>query len=140
MSPVQHALESADGKAHFFIELKDTGLTRPSHDVVTICFETERCVKRILRVTGDKVPGDEGIVSAINTAVLAAVHHKVFFSLNGHELDTSLEENHVFSLIKTISRTCVKVLFHHYAKLQTTAEIGIKIRKQLSKLILFKYQ
>ena len=81
-----------------------------------------------------------GIPSVVTTSVLSQLHNKVFATLSDHDLDTSMEENHIFKPIKTISFSHTKIIFNHLAKAETDVQTGIKIRKQVSKLILFKHQ
>ena len=60
----------------------------------------------------------------------------------GHDcmFDSSPESNRVFSLIKVVCHCYVKIRMNAIAKKYTKNKIGTKIRKQLTKLVLFKHQ
>ena len=98
-----------------FLKLKDRGsLFKPSQSVITICEETEKCFERNVS--------------------------KVFTELDSHMFDTPVSENHVFSLIKTVSRCYCKVKLYHLGKEATTKVHEKNVRKKLSKLALFNHQ
>ena len=91
-------------------------------------------------MTDNKLPQGPDVPSAIATSVLSALHDKDFTGLSDHVLKTAVEENHVFVLIKTISVCYTKVMFHHLSKNKNDQAVGTIVRKQISKLILFKHQ
>ena len=135
------ALCAEDSQTHLFIKLKNQGgLSKPSPGVVAVCSESDHNIRKILQVTNNRLPQGPGIPSVVATAVLSQLHNKVFATLSDHDLDTSIEENHIFKLIKTISFSYTKIISHHLAKAETDVQTGIKIRKQVPKLILFKHQ
>ena len=135
------ALCAKDSQTHPFIKLKNKGgLSKPSPDVVAVCTETDHNIRKILQVTNNRLPQGPGIPSVVATAVLSQLHNKAFATLSNINLDTSMEENHIFKLIKTFSFSYTKIIFNHLAKAETDVQTGIKIRKQVSKLILFKHQ
>ena len=64
----------------------------------------------------------------------------VFKDLDNHVLDSAVDENHVFLLIKILAKCYCKVRLYHLGKETTQKLSGPKIRKKLSKLVLFKHQ
>ena len=64
----------------------------------------------------------------------------IFTELDDHMRECSFEDNHVFNLIKLVSRCYSKVRFHHLASTKSLELKGNNIRRRLSKLILFKNQ
>ena len=54
--------------------------------------------------------------------------------------DTEPDNNHIFSLIKAVTHTYTKVRMHHLTKQYTEKAKGRVVRKELTKLILFKHQ
>ena len=63
----------------------------------------------------------------------------IFKNLDEHMLDTPFNDNHTFSLIKTISQCYFKVCLYHLGKEATEKLDRNKVRK-LNKLVLFKHQ
>jgi len=116
------------------------GLKKPSWDTALICKETEKCYKRIQQ---QKPPTGRGfsalIVSAVTNQVLTRTT-PIFEQLHEHELETEPEDNHVIQLVKRIVKEYVKIRNYHWGKKYTAAVCGPKVRKQLSKLVLFKNQ
>ena len=125
-----------------FLKFKDRGgLVKPTKSVVTICEETKRCFQRLLASTNGNLPNEIGIQNAISSAVLRSVDYsKIFNEQTSHMFDSAITDNHLFSLTKLISENYAKVCFYHLGKEQTAKITGKKLRKQLTKLILFKNQ
>ena len=137
------SLGSPQHKAHTsFLEAKDRGgLFKPSKSVITICEETEKKIKRLLNTTEGKPPKDIGVNAAIATAVLQDLPLDVIFrDLDDHMKDTAVTDNHVFQLIKLVSKNYCRVRFFHLGKQISADIVKIKVRNKLSKLILFKNQ
>ena len=82
-----------------------------------------------------------GIDQAIAMAVLQRIElSRLFVSLDTHMLQHAVTDNHVFDLIKIVSLCYSKIRLHHLAK-QANANFSTRrVRKSLSKLILFKNQ
>ena len=114
------------------------GLIEASASVYQICQSTEQCVVRMLNSSGGNLPTSSKIVPAILSVVLEeAVKKDAFSSLHDHMFDSSPDNNHLFRLIKCITKCFLKIRMHHLAK-ETTAKVrGENIRKILSKTILF---
>ena len=95
----------------------------------------------MLITTKGTLPLSKGIPGAISLSVLQDLNmSKVFTELNDHMFETSVTDNHLFSLIKNISQSYCKIRLFHMGK-ETTAKLcENKIRKKLSKLVLFKHQ
>ena len=116
------------------------GLTKPSPDIAVICKETEKCYKRIKQ---EKPPNGRGFSALIVSAVISKVLTRttpIFEELHDHQLDTEPENNHVILLVIRIVKEYVKIRNYHWGKRYTAAVSGPKVRKQLSKLVLFKNQ
>ena len=92
----------------------------------------------MLSSTGGKLPQCNGLDTAIQTAVLHNVSTNVFKALEEHMFECSIEDNHVYNLIKRVAKCYAKIRFHHLGDLISSKECGRKIRKKLSKLVLFK--
>ena len=125
-----------------FLKFKDRGgLFKPTASTIKVCEESERCFQRMLASTNGKLPQAKGLPDAVSSSVLESLNLSYTFKeLQNHMFDCSLQDNHVFNLIKSISKCYCKIRLHHLGK-QATEEIsGTKIRKKLSKLVLFKYQ
>ena len=127
-----------------FLRLKDKGgLVKPSESVVRVCENTERCIQRVLNSNGGTLPQAVGnnFVSTLCLTVLSDVAQKeIFVDLYDHMLDSTPDSNHLFSLIKCISKCYIKIRMHSLGKTFTEKFTGTKVRKQLSKLVLFKHQ
>jgi len=90
-----------------------------------------------------KLPQTAGdrLTTAISVVVVEEASEKHLFpGLEDHMYDTTAESNHVLALIKLICRSYCKIRFHSLARKVTDTMVGAKVRKQLSKLILFKHQ
>ena len=136
------SLGSKDAASSGLINLKGRGgLFKPSDSVVVVCQEAEKCFMRMLKASGGNLPHSKGVPDAIATSVLEAVNlRKVFIDLHEHMYDTTVEENHVFLLIKVITKCYCTVRLSHLAKEATVDNCGDKIRKKFNKLVLFNHQ
>eukprot|EP00794_Sanderia_malayensis_P004096 gene4096-4651_t len=125
-----------------FLNFKDRGgLFKPSPSVIKVCEETEKCFERMLKSAGGNLPRCMGIPDAIATAVLQGLDmSQIFPDLDTHMLECTVEDNHTFGLVKTVTKCYCTIRLHHLAKEQTAKQSGTKVRKKLSKLILFKHQ
>jgi len=65
---------------------------------------------------------------------------RVFRELDDHMVDSAVNENHTFRLIKVICKCYCKIRLYHLGKEFTAKMTGTKVRKNLSKLVLFKHQ
>ena len=124
------------------VHLKDRGgLVLPSPGVISVCEETEKLVQRMLKMSAGSLPKGGGLVGAIATSVLENSRDKQLFpSLESHMLDSTPTTNHVFSLIKCCAECLIKIRMHHLGKQYTEKITRDRVRKQYSKLILFKHQ
>ena len=103
--------------------------------------ETEKCFRRMIVSTEGKIPKEVCMVNAISTVVLGNMDHaSVFQELNQPMLESAIEDNHVFQMIKLIVKAYCKIRFYHLGDVESSKLAGPKIRKKLSKLILFKSQ
>ena len=124
-----------------FLEKKNRGgLVRPAPDVVKVCETTEMCLQRLLKITSGNLPQSSCLPQAMCSAVLGEVGQgNIFSSLSEHMYDSPADCNHIFFLIKKVAASYLTIRMHSLAK-HTTADInGPNVRKQLSKLILFKH-
>ena len=95
----------------------------------------------MLRSSGGVLPQCAGILPAIASAVLANTLGKPLFpTLDIHMFDTSVEDSHVHTLVKTVAECFARVRLHHLGKCETEKAVGTNVRKKLTKLILFKHQ
>eukprot|EP00794_Sanderia_malayensis_P017132 gene17132-18850_t len=95
----------------------------------------------MLKSAGGNLPRCMGIPDAIATAVLQGLDmSQIFPDRDTHMLECTVEDNHTFGLVKTVTKCYCKIRLHHLAKEQTAKQSGTKVRKKLSKLILFKHQ
>ena len=79
-------------------------------------------------------------VAAICVSVFQEMNERVFKELDEHFFDTPILESHLSILIKTITKSYIKIRFHHLARLEQEKITGPIIRKKLSKLIHFNHQ
>ncbi len=59
--------------------------------------------------------------------------------LDEHMFDSTAVNNHIFTLIKCCCQSYVTIRMHHLSKLTNAKMHGTVIRKQFSKLVLFKH-
>ena len=60
--------------------------------------------------------------------------------LDNHMVETALNDNHIFGLIKLIAKSYCKVRFYHLGKECRQQLTGERVRKKLNKLILLGHQ
>ena len=121
--------------------MKDRGrLIKPTPDVIKVCEETEKIIQRRLTASSGRLPYGKGIPDRIAITVLDVLgNSSVFSELNDHALESPVgEEYHIFTLIKIIAKCYCKVRFYHLGKQETEKIQDTKIRKKLSKQILFQ--
>ena len=112
-----------------------------SSSVRKVCEETEKCFTRLLAATSGRLPHGQGIPDSVSIAVLGSLKiEEIFPESNEHMIDTSATDNHIFQLVKQVAKCYCKIRLHHLAKQTTQAESGLSVRKELSKLVLFKHQ
>lgn len=117
------------------------GLIIPSTCVVSICIETEKCVQRELKINAKALPKWNTLVGTIVKNILIfATHKNLFPTLYSHMFDSTPTTNHIFNLTRCCAESYLKIRMHHSGKLYTEKITGQKVRKQFSKLILFKHQ
>ena len=85
---------------------------------------------------------DAKIAEALVLSVLKQVgDDDIFPELTEHMVEQTVTDNHLFLLIKSVSRSYIKIRMHHVAKEANEALLkNDKVRKKMSKLILFKHQ
>ena len=117
------------------------GLKLPSLEVIKICEETEKCIVRMLNATGGGLPHIAGLSSAIARTVLhVCVESGVFSTLDQHMFDSTVVNNHIFTLIKCCCESYVKTRMHHLSKMRNGRMHDKVVRKQFLKLVLFSHQ
>ena len=96
----------------------------------------------MLKATCGKLPRGKCLEHIISSAVLANMSTTtVFMSLSSHMFDTATDDNHVHALVKVVSACFTLIRLHHFGSSRINEEsVGDKVRKQLSKQILFKHQ
>ena len=95
----------------------------------------------MLNSTGGKLPRSKGLPDAIVSTVLSNINKaNTFPELDEHVLDTTVDDNNVFTLVKTISRCYSRGRFYHLGKSITEQQSDNKVRKRLTKLVLFNHQ
>ena len=126
----------------FVVWKSNGGLKIPSKSLLRVCHETEKCLMRMLHSTSGNLPHcSSGLTDAIAITVLSAcIGLNIFQDLNEHMYECTVTNNHIGSLIKCSSRCYTKIRMHHLAKKYSEKIQGEKLRKNLSKLILFKNQ
>ena len=81
-------------------------------------------------------------MDAIVTSVLADIPVKTTFtSIHFHMAQTGVTDNHIYLLIKAVARNYLKIRLLHIAKEFNQKMLKHdRVRKKLSKLLLFKNQ
>ena len=81
-----------------FVRLKDKGgLVLPSPNVISVCQEAEKLVRRMLKMPSHSLPKGRGLVRAIVISVLEHSRDKQLLrSLGSNMLDSTPTTNHVF--------------------------------------------
>jgi len=88
-----------------------------------------------------KLPQGFGIAAALSSSVLHnCAKLNVFPELHDHQFHTTVDDNHEHSLIKLAASCYSRIKLFHLGKQMTASVTGPKVRKQMSKLILFNHQ
>ena len=92
------------------------------------CEETEKCFERMLAATDGNLPHGKGIVDVITVSVLGACNIlSLFRELEYLMYDTTVEDNHIHNLIKSIVKCYCKVRLYHLGMEATQNLCGDKI-------------
>ena len=98
------------------------------------------CFTFMQRATCGELRRGKHLERVILSAVLSNMSSTTLFtSLTSHMLDTAADDNHVHALVKVIT-TCFAIIRLHHLGERLNEVNGDKVRKKLSKLILFKHQ
>ena len=82
-----------------------------------------------------------GIADAIAASVFRETPlHDIFPELTTHMMEMSVGDNHVYNLIKTVSKNYSKIKLYHLGRVLTDRLTGERVRKKFTKLVLFKNQ
>ena len=91
--------------------------------------------------TQGSLPRQLGLSEVIPAALLKSSNlSSIFSEFDEHIKKCAVENNHVFNLVKLVTKCFAKVRFHHLAVERTVEIKGTDIRRKLNKFILFKNQ
>ena len=82
---------------------------------------------------------EKNIILAICSSILEDLP-RIFEDLNCHMVDTAVNDNHIFQLVKLVSSCYSKIRLYHLAKEHNRNNTEEKVRKKFNKLVLFKHQ
>ena len=87
----------------------------------------------MLTLTGGKLPQSKRQPNAIVSTVLCNINKaNTFPELDEHMLNTTVDDNHIFTLVMTISRCYSRVWFYHLGKSITKQQSDNNVRKRLT--------
>ena len=130
-----------NAKNYALLNLKNRGgLKKTSQHVIAVCDATEKFVRHLMNMCDGKLPKGNIILEAYQYVLKSVNDKNVFSCLHDHMFDSSTECNHVHLLVRHICKCYFNIRMYHIGKQQTALISGHKIRKELSKLILFKHQ
>ena len=99
------------------------------------------CFQQMLATTEGRLPQGKGIPDAIALSIWNSINMKTTFKIvDTHMLDTTVNDNHTFTLIKTIFKCYSKMRLYHLSKAIAEMATKNKVRKKFSKLVLFEHQ
>lgn len=114
------------------------GLTYPSQDVIAICKQSEKTLRRSLAVKPTLSK------NFYNEAVLGVLHSfigkKIFNCLDDHMLDNAPMDNHFFHLVRSIAQKYLNIRLHAWSKSSTEDLHKQRCRQLHTKLTQFKGQ
>ena len=139
------ALEATDTptRAQYSLLLRKNcgGLKKPSEGVVTVCNVAEKVLRSASASSPDGIPSGTAMRTIISGGVIEKARERGAFSaLDDHMLDTEPGDNHIYRLIRVVAQCYLTVRLHHMAREKTEKCTGERVRKTLSKLILFRHQ
>ncbi|KAL1476218.1 hypothetical protein MTO96_036677 [Rhipicephalus appendiculatus] len=116
------------------------GLISPSQDVVGLCEEVEKGLRRLQAECDTLVTVKSRAKHPILEVLGASSEKKWFHKLEQHILDFDPLDNHIYNLCKQIAEEYVKVRIHHMTKERNRELIKNKVRPLLSRAIIFNHQ
>lgn len=117
------------------------GLKKASQDLIIVCEATEKFVRHTMSVNDGALPkGNDIVLNAYQYVVPHVNDKKAFECLHDHMFDCDVVDNHVHVLVKQVTKCYLNIRMYHLGKQHTSLISGTKVRKELSKLILFKHQ
>ena len=124
-----------DGKSLDLIKCKDRGgLYYPSDDLIKVCKLAENALQG--EMVKENFISNENILKKLGVKVSTCVHtqHPNIFAAANHEA------MHKYDLVKTICRVYLSIRLKHIAREKNENIKRNKMRKKLSRLIIFKHQ
>ena len=130
---------SVESSVPSLVRCKDRGgPVKPSKCVIKTCTETGKCFQRIAKTVA--VPTHPRAMQAVVSAVMPSIIGSTFGCLNVHMFDSEPFNNHVVFMQKSIIQCYCKIRIHHLIKTHNMQSTDRKVRKTLSKLVLFHHQ
>ena len=95
----------------------------------------------ILSLVETNIIQEKNIIEKMQTGVLSVIREKdIQFQVPKHVDDPRTDYPHFFILVKKIVAVFVSIRLKHYCKIFRETKLDKKVRKKLSKLVLFKNQ
>lgn len=139
-----HTATVSERSPSAFFERKNRGgLQKPSSSTIYICQTTEKVIRREDNLHGTSLPKKGNLSDSLTVSAMTELSghlEKLFPELQNHMFESAAESNHFVRLVKCVIASYIKIRMHRIAKTETTKITGSNIRKQLTKLILFKHQ
>lgn len=92
---------------------------------------------------GTSLPKKGNLSDSLTVSVMTELSghlEKLYPELHDHMFESAADSNHLVRLVKCVITSYIKIRMHHTPKTATAKIAGSNIRKQLTKLILFKHQ
>jgi len=133
--------EAENEETSSLLKFKNHGmLLNASKSVRNICLTTEY----VFRMNHDNIFTDKNILTRICMQTMNEIGQdsSIFNSdaMIDHIKNQNIFDNHRSQLMKLITECYITLRFHHFSKMHTLNIKGKNIRRQFSKLILFKNQ
>lgn len=140
LSALTTDVEESDVSLSLILTKDNGGLVKPSKNVVKICLFTENIFQKMLNTYIEDLSRIQRFPVVVAYSVLKGIGRSVFSSFEYHMFDSEPDDNHFFSLVKSIVFAYCKIRMHNLVKDINCKIRGHYVRKTLSKLILFKNQ
>ena len=121
--------ESVDDLEFIAFVDKTGGLTRPSKDVICICFTAKKYLQIQLN---SKKPTNIDLSRLMNQITLLLCDRKLFTELEDHVKDCDAYDNHILLLTKCVLSVYLEIRLKHACKLMN--EQACKSRLQSNKM------
>jgi hypothetical protein len=137
VSLISQEIPRSFDRSYHLLKLKNNGgLVIPSRGVIVIIENAEKAIRQL-----SMNPMRNCKFQNILIFVKKMIRNEDLLGLDQHATESQHEiDNHFFDLLRSIVKAYYDLRHHHIAKMYTVQKLGLSIRHQVNKTVLFKGQ